>query len=250
MNASQTLFLLTLSLAVAAGCDDDTEAGTTTGPTSTGTGASGGSTTSTGGASTGGTGGIGGTTSTGGAGGSGGALAFSFFVTSVGSGALGGNLGGLTGADAICQGLATAAGVGAGTWHAYLSTSAEDARDRIGTGPWTNFDGAVIAADVAALHNDGLSNGNPQHIIDETGNPAPANEHDIFTGSGDDGTLSGNTTCQDWTSNSNQDTGHVGHSDIPMNFSPSWNNAHDTQSCTRNGIINRGGSGRLYCFAL
>src|SRR5438067_6866642 len=44
-----------------------------------------------------------------------------FFVTSAGSGK-GGDLGGLTGADAHCQSLAAAVGAGARTWHAYLST--------------------------------------------------------------------------------------------------------------------------------
>src|SRR5262249_40504914 len=47
----------------------------------------------------------------------------SFFITSAGSGN-GANLGGLTGADAICQKLATSAGAGNKTWRAYLSTSA------------------------------------------------------------------------------------------------------------------------------
>src|SRR6185437_11685699 len=81
----------------------------------------------------------------------------SFFVTSVGIGN-GGNLGGLAGADNYCQTLAQAAGAGAKTWHAYLSTQAADgkpavnARDRIGTGPWQNAKGVVIAKDVAALH--------------------------------------------------------------------------------------------------
>ena len=46
-----------------------------------------------------------------------------FFVTSVGIGK-GGNLGGLAGADAHCQALATAVGAGGHTWHAYLSTQA------------------------------------------------------------------------------------------------------------------------------
>src|SRR5215475_5467760 len=62
----------------------------------------------------------------------------SFFVTSFGKGA-GANLGGLTGADAYCQSLGAAAGRGAATWHAYLSTQgsgAVNARDRIGNGPW------------------------------------------------------------------------------------------------------------------
>ena len=44
-----------------------------------------------------------------------------FFVTSVGLGK-GGDLGGLAGADAHCQALATAVGAGNHTWHAYLST--------------------------------------------------------------------------------------------------------------------------------
>ena len=45
----------------------------------------------------------------------------SFFVTSVGLGD-GANLGGLAGADAHCQTLATAAGRGDSTWRAYLRT--------------------------------------------------------------------------------------------------------------------------------
>src|SRR5512145_2432763 len=82
-----------------------------------------------------------------------------FFVTSVGTGD-GGNLGGLAGADAHCQKLAAAVGVGNRTWRAYLSTQARpgqpavNARDRIGTGPWYNFDGVMIARDLAHLHGD------------------------------------------------------------------------------------------------
>ena len=80
-----------------------------------------------------------------------------FFVTSTGIGN-GANLGGLAGADNHCQTLAQAAGAGAKTWHAYLSTQAADgkpavnARDRIGKGPWQNSKGVVIAKDVADLH--------------------------------------------------------------------------------------------------
>jgi hypothetical protein len=76
----------------------------------------------------------------------------SFFITSVGIGK-GGDLGGLAGADAHCQRLATATAAGAGsrTWRAYLSTQPRDgqgaisARDRIGPGPWYNFKGDMIA---------------------------------------------------------------------------------------------------------
>src|SRR6478752_269373 len=63
-----------------------------------------------------------------------------FFVTSAGSGK-GADLGGLEGADRICQSLAQAAGAAGQTWRAYLSTQGSNgvnARDRIGKGPWTN----------------------------------------------------------------------------------------------------------------
>src|SRR3954454_13085964 len=72
-----------------------------------------------------------------------------FFVTSAGSGK-GADLGGLEGADQRCQSLAQAAGAGGKTWRPYLSTQAVDgttavnARDRIGRGPWQNFKGEVI----------------------------------------------------------------------------------------------------------
>src|SRR3954447_17957139 len=74
----------------------------------------------------------------------------SFFVASAGSGN-GANLGGIAGADRICQTLAQAAGAGSKTWHAYLSAApangqpAVNARDRIGAGPWYNAKGARIA---------------------------------------------------------------------------------------------------------
>src|SRR5207249_2823050 len=86
----------------------------------------------------------------------------SFFVTSTPIGD-GGNLGGLAGADAHCQKLAAAVGAGDRTWHAYLSTQARpgqpsvNARDRIGTGPWYNFKGEMIAQDLAHLHGDTMA---------------------------------------------------------------------------------------------
>ena len=179
-------------------------------------------------------------------------MGLSFFVTSVGSGDAGGNLGGLEGADAACQALAEAVGEGARTWHAYLSTSTVDARDRIGSGPWYNAAGEMIAADVASLHADGLSNGDPQHALDENGQEVPGNEHDILTGSQEDGTLLDGSTCDDWTSSSGGGQARVGHSDIPMNpmFSPSWNSAHDTPGCGPGHLQQVGGAGRLYCFAI
>src|SRR5688572_12411240 len=75
----------------------------------------------------------------------------SFFVTSAGPGK-GADLGGLQGADALCQRLAQSAGAGNRNWRAYLSADAAgnqpamNARDRIGNGPWTNAKGVEIAS--------------------------------------------------------------------------------------------------------
>jgi hypothetical protein len=96
----------------------------------------------------------------------------SFFVTSR-NGGNGANLGGLEGADRLCQSLASAAGAGSRTWRAYLSATAAggapavNARDRIGRGPWRNANGVVIANDVAQLH--GTNNITKQTALTETG---------------------------------------------------------------------------------
>src|SRR3990172_7939705 len=85
-------------------------------------------------------------------------MPMSFFITSVPKGD-GANYGGLAGADAHCQQLAAAAGRGAATWRAYLSTQGPggvNARDRIGTGPWYNAQGRQVAANLDELHGDTL----------------------------------------------------------------------------------------------
>src|SRR5499426_3478054 len=92
-----------------------------------------------------------------------------FFVTSAGPGK-GADLGGLAGADQLCQLLGATAGAGSKTWHAYLSTQgpgAVNARDRIGRGPWVNAKGIVIAKDLAELH--GQNNINKQTALTEKG---------------------------------------------------------------------------------
>jgi hypothetical protein len=85
--------------------------------------------------------------------GKGGGGQMTFFVTSEGSGK-GGDLGGLKGADEHCNALAKAAGSKLTNWHAYLSTTepkgaaGENARDRIGKGPWRNAKGVEVAKNV------------------------------------------------------------------------------------------------------
>src|SRR5919108_4158283 len=100
-----------------------------------------------------------------------------FFIASVGVGN-GADLGGLEGADRHCQSLAQAVGAGDHTWRAYLSTQAVggaqavNARDRIGTGPWQNAKGVVIAKDVDELH--GNNNINKDTALTEKGDKVNA----------------------------------------------------------------------------
>jgi hypothetical protein len=185
-----------------------------------------------------------------------------FFITSTGSGAMGGNLGGIAGADAKCQMLGAAAGNGGRTWRAYLSTSASggmpavNARDRIGMGPWNNQAGTVIAANLVALHTPAMNMINAQNGLDERGQTVPANQHDILTGSTEEGMAFPeipDRTCMNWTSNS-MGTAWVGHYNR-MGIAAtapqmSWVSSHATPNCTQAGIMQVGGAARLYCFAI
>ncbi|TMG98673.1 MAG: hypothetical protein E6H71_05275 [Betaproteobacteria bacterium] len=185
----------------------------------------------------------------------------SFFVTSVGSGK-GADFGGLEGADKHCQALATAAGAGSRTWHAYLSTQgaqAVNARDRIGNGPWQNAKGVVIAKDVTELH--ATNNLNKQTAVTEKGDVINGrgdtpNKHDILTGSQPDGTAfsgSDDKTCGNWTK-SGEGVAIVGHHDrTGLDTSPpqlSWNSSHPTRGCSDDALKSTGGAGLLYCFAM
>jgi hypothetical protein len=188
-----------------------------------------------------------------------------FFVTSAGPGK-GGDLGGLSGADAHCQQLAQAAGAGGKTWHAYLSTQgagAVNAKDRIGKGPWTNAKGIVVAKDVADLHsaNNKLTK---QTALSEKGDVINGrgdtpNRHDILTGSQPDGTAFGGSedrTCRNWTS-STQGAAMLGHADrVGLRDdepSKSWNSAHPSRGpdggCSQADLRSTGGDGLLYFFA-
>ncbi len=192
----------------------------------------------------------------------------SFFITSVGLGD-GANLGGLAGADAHCQKLATAAGSSNKTWKAYLSTQAADgkpvvnARDRIGTGPWANAKGAVIGRDLAHLHGDSIELallGNmvtKNNAITEKAEPvngvgAQPNTHDILTGTQPNGTAytdSADHTCKNWTSSSDGvGTAQVGHFDR-NGGGISWNSVHPSRGCSQANLVATGGAGFFYCFA-
>lgn len=192
-----------------------------------------------------------------------------FFVTSEGLGK-GGNLGGLAGADAQCQKLATTVGAGNRTWHAYLSTQASEgqpavnARDRIGQGPWYNTRGAVVARDVAHLHGDTLdaarlgNNLTRATVFTEKNEPVKGfgdkpNEHDIITGSTPDGRAfadAADHTCRNYTSSAADASTQLGHFDRTGGGNTSWNSAHASRGCGQENLVSTGGAGLLYCFAV
>ncbi len=184
----------------------------------------------------------------------------SFFVTSVGSGN-GGDLGGLEGADAHCAKLAEATGSGGKTWRAYLSTQKDgkrgiSARDRIGSGPWHNSKGELIAKNLDQLHL------NPNIVkttaLDENGNLVNGrgdkpNRHDLLTGTMADGTayfprVKEDRTCSNWTS-SGEGSATVGHHDRHGGGNTSWNAAHNSRGCSQDALKSTGGSGLFMCFA-
>ena len=183
-----------------------------------------------------------------------------FFVTSVGMGD-GANLGGIEGADAHCTKLAEAAGSKGRTWRAYLSTQEDgkrglSARNRIGSGPWYNAKGELIAVDLDQLHI--LPNIYLRTALDENGNRVMGryderNEHDILTGTQADGTAyfpwqEGDKTCSNWTSNSDG-SATVGHHDRHGGGNTSWNAAHNSRGCSQDALRSTGGNGYFYCFA-
>lgn len=185
-----------------------------------------------------------------------------FFLTSVGPGN-GADLGGLEGADAWCEHLAYAAGQADKTWRAYLSQQASGgmpvihARDRIGSGPWYNYAGVVIAENLDQLH--GENNLTKETQLSEQGNVIRGrgdspNRHDVLTGAGLDGRLVAggtDTTCNNWTS-SGEGSALAGHFDRTGGGAnpTSWNSAHATSGCSQEALRGTGGDGLFYCFAV
>jgi hypothetical protein len=199
----------------------------------------------------------------------------SFFITSAGPGN-GANLGGLDGADRHCQMLADAAGFGDSTWRAYLSATASgnqpavNARDRIGTGPWYNAKGVMVARDVDDLHSDNNKLSKENSITEKgevvNGRGDTPNRHDILTGSYPGGTAAPrpddqvyvnqgqpitDTTCNNWTS-SGSGSALVGHHDRQGGGAnpTSWNSSHPSRGCSQENLRGSGGDGLFYCFAI
>ena len=187
----------------------------------------------------------------------------SFFVTSTGSGAMGGNLGGLDGADMKCQMLAAAVGAGGKTWRAFLSVAMGpggmpvNAKSRIGNGPWYDQRGRLIAMNQTDLF--------PGPNLRPNGDMAAVNDfldekevivqksplqHDILTGTKADGTLATGLTCGDWIDGSANTNAQLGHSNpwAPP-IATHGSSLHTTNGCTQQAVAAGGGNGRIYCFA-
>lgn len=220
---------------------------------------------------------------------------FSFFVTSLEamqrlSGSpdgFGGDLGGIPGADEICQTIAGEVGMGHKTWRAFLSAPDDGngqvahAIERIGEGPWYDANGRLVAENLAGLSGN-RPDGDPATINDlpdEHGVPISAlgDAHDVITGSDSTGHLSNEDpayTCDSWTSVETRVAGGgrprpggggimCGHS-FPRSARSglSWVSDHPLRGCSagvnliQNGagegdcVGCSGGYGGLYCFAL
>jgi hypothetical protein len=192
----------------------------------------------------------------------------------------GGNLGGLSGADGLCQKVAEfVSPCQAGkVWHAFLSTSTADAIDRIGQGPWKDRNGRLFANSLQELLSDrplnaaaeikndfpneyGILNSDPEN----TGRAEAVDNHQTLTGSGDDGRLyaqstrdntgamggtacgdgedwsAAKATCWDWTSSEPQGCPRVGHS-WPGMSGPNWISVWNEGGCAPGGnLVQTGG---------
>lgn len=165
-----------------------------------------------------------------------------FFVTSKGAGN-GGHLGGLAGADRHCQALAEAAGAGDRTWHAYLSTSFQDkpainAGDRIGTGPWFNSKGTLVARGVTDLHASNRIS--KENALDEKGQPI-SDPSRVLTGSLPNGTAAVGMNCNNWSSGADGKATVGG---------INGQSGQTTNGCSQQNLKDSGSDGLFYCFAI
>lgn len=147
-----------------------------------------------------------------------------------------GNLGGLDGADALCQGLAEAAGL-PGAYLAWLSDSTGSPATRFtrATVPYIRVDGEVIAQDWDDL-TDG-SNLNRAINLTEEGTGGAIAPNQVWTSTGDDGEQQVNPeNCDDWTNGTAASNGDFG---LKSSIATSWTGS-TSQACDN--------ASRLYCF--
>ena len=128
----------------------------------------------------------------------------------------------------------------------------------IGSGPWYNAEGMLIAATVDALHGD-ANNVNKARATTERLDPVNGvgddpNRHDILTGSQPDGTAfppGEDTNCGNCTSSGDGSAQVATHRPgRPGEGVNSWNSEHTTRGCSQDDLVSTGGAGLFYCFAI
>ena len=131
-----------------------------------------------------------------------------------------------------------------------------NARDRIGSGPWYNAEGLLIAADLEALDGEGnrmnKTTATTERLDPVNGVGDAPNQHDILTGSRPDGRAfeGEDLPCNNWTSN-NAARAQFGHHDRLGRDGPtSWNSAHASSGCSQEALESTDGAGLFYCFAV
>ncbi len=156
-----------------------------------------------------------------------------------------GALGGLAGADAQCNALASAAGL-IGTFTAWLSDTSVDARSRVthSPHPYLRTDGVLVANDWDDLIDGALA---APINLDENGAPA-VGSNAVWSATDTDGTqapgVSSATTCLDWTSNGA--TGPIALIGLRFATNADWTDCVATGGCGANDCNSTGQ--HLYCF--
>lgn len=142
------------------------------------------------------------------------ALVNRVFITSTGQD---GNLGGVGGADGICQARANAANLG-GNWKAWISDANISASERLihSSNPYKHINGILVAT-------------NWDDLVDGSISKINYNEFGVFTSSGyvwtgtkSDGAIKTtdiNKTCNNWTNNSLLMDGYFGSASHPILWS-------------------------------
>ncbi len=147
-----------------------------------------------------------------------------------------GNLGGVSGGDAICQTLANAVPSLTGrTFKAWLSDTSTDAIDHVTVtatnGPWYRLDDVKVAGSKAELATAPLFTA---IVVDENG--AYTDNSNVWTGTDTAGIKTANR-CVDWTSNAgNPVSGHFGTAGVADSRWTDWTDSY----CNF--------SNALYCF--
>ena len=126
--------------------------------------------------------------------------------------------------------------------------------DRIGSGPWFNSIGQIVAKGVSDLHENSRLGKTP--LLTEKGEVVKGrsdnlNHHDILTGTLENGTAAVGMNCQNWTSDDDEYSAMVSHHEIggKDGNNKSSNSSHVSNGCSQEAFRATSGESLLYCFA-